>query len=109
MERFAHGLAVDEDVPADLRNRVADGFRDGDDETAAVDAGDGVALFADEHPAAVVFRLEAELRREDETADVGEFDGVEQLAADAGVGAFGAGLLIDGGWTAAVAVALGEF
>lgn len=108
MERVAHGFAIDEDIDGNVFDGFTDGPWDGDDEATAVDAGDFIALLADHQAAAVVFLLEAEVGRLDERADLGVFDGVEQLAADAGVGALVAALLIDRRRRIAGAVTLGD-
>ena len=48
VEGVAYGFAVDEDIAEVVGDGFTDGIGDGDDESPAVDAGDFVALFADE-------------------------------------------------------------
>ncbi len=94
MEYVAHGFAVDEYIAWDLFNGLTDGVGDGDDQSPAVDSGDGVALFADHEAATVVLFLEAMGATGEQATEFGFIDGVKELAADAAVLSFVAGLLV---------------
>ena len=109
VESVAHGLAVDEDIEGDFLDRVADWIRDGDDKSPAVDAGDFIALLADHEAAAVVLFLEAVRPAGEQARQLVLFDRVEELAADAAVASFVAGLLVGFGGLAVGLVALGDF
>lgn len=111
MECIAHGFAIDEDIERDLFDGLTDRIRDGNDESPAVDAGDGVALLADHESAAVVLFLEAVTVVAQQHGNVGQIDGVEELAANAAVGSFFARLLVGLGIACAgraVLIAFGE-
>ena len=111
MEGIAHGFAINEDIERDLLEGFTDRIRDGNDESPAVDAGNGVALLADHESAAVVFFLKAVTVVAQQQGNVGQIDGVEELAANAAVGSFFASLLVGLGIACAgstVLIALGE-
>ncbi len=59
MEGFTHRLAIDQDIKRDLGYCFADGFRDGNNESPAVDTDHIIALLADHEAAAIVLFLEA--------------------------------------------------
>ena len=109
MEDVTNRFAIDEQIVGDLRNGLTDGFRDGDDESAAVDAGDGIALFADHEPSSVDLFLEAVFFAEQEMGQLFLVDGIEELAADAAITSFIASLGIGSLSFRTVSVAFGGF
>ena len=108
VEDVAHGLAVEQAVAGQAHGLTGDGLRDGDDQSLAVDAFDGVAAFAEHQAFAVVLLLRAVERIDEQVAErvvVGH--GFEQLRVDAGGAAFVAGVLV-GRAVLAGRVALGQ-
>ena len=85
VEGIAYRLAVDEDIHGEFLQGVADGFRDGDEEASAVDAGDLVPALPDHEAASVELFLEADGIAAEEPVEFGFVNGVEELAADAAV------------------------
>lgn len=68
---------------------MANGFRDGDEESTAVDTGDLDTTFPDHEAASVELFLEADGIAAEEPVKLGFVSGVEELAADAAVLAVG--------------------
>ena len=88
LERVAHCFAVDENIEGDVFDRFTDRVWYGDDQSPAVDASDGVALFVNHESAAVVLFLKAVGGVGQQMAEFALIDGVEQLTADATVASF---------------------
>ncbi len=89
MKGVTDRLTVDEDIHGEFLECVADGFRDGDEESTAVDAGDLVPALPDHEATSVELLLEADGIAAEEAVEFGFVNRVEELAADAAVLAVG--------------------